>query len=102
RFYNITKENRLLLALSCHSSSCTSFSFNPFVPGLFLTAGTDKLLKIWSFDMDGSEEVKCLVEREDKLGKIFSASFCADNPWLIAAAGSKATLKVLNLMDFST
>jgi periodic tryptophan protein 1 len=102
RFYNISSENRLLFTISCHLSSCTSISFNPFVPGLLLTAGSDKFLKIWSFVLDGSEEVKCLIEWEESLGKIFAASFCADNPWLIAAAGSKATLKVFNLIDFST
>jgi periodic tryptophan protein 1 len=103
RFYSISLESHFLFSISCHNYACTAISFNPFVPGLFLTAGTDKCLKIWTFSLEGTDiGAKCLIELKDTLGKIFAASFCGDNPWLIAAAGSKASMKVFNLMDFLT
>ena len=100
RFYNISSDKRLLFSISCHNSACTSISFNPFVPGLLLTASIDKSLKIWDFSTE--DGAKCLIDREAQLGKIFTASFCVDNPWLVAAAGSKASMNVLNLTDFQT
>lgn len=88
----------LLYTVQAHERACTSLSFNPFVPGLFLTGSVDKTIKLWSVGED--EQVKVLLERELALGKVFAASFCGDTPWLMAAAGSHAEVKVMRLMDW--
>lgn len=95
-FYN-TASKSLLYVLQCHQKACTSISFNPFVPGLVLTASIDKSIKLWCAH---DAEVKLLLERDPGVGKVFAASFSADTPWLMAAAGSKAELKVMRLMDW--
>lgn len=53
---------------------------------MLATASTDKIVKIW--DVRGKGPV-LLAERDLKVGAVFSACFCGDDPFLLAAGGSK-------------
>lgn len=94
-----------LFTLSAHDGGCTSLDISPHIPGCLATAGTDKLVKLWSIDEDYSgtsanepgakpKGISMVTSRDLDAGKIFSASFSPDEPLSLAVAGSRGVLRV--------
>ena len=78
--------------LAAHERAATSLSYSPAVRGLFLTASTDKKVKLWGAGHGGAPR---LLGCEDlKVGAVFSASFCRDAPMVVAAGGAKGAVSV--------
>lgn len=78
--------------LAAHERAATSLNYSPAVPGLFLTASTDKKVKLWGAGDGGAPT---LLGSEDlKVGAVFSACFCRDAPMVVAAGGAKGTVSV--------
>lgn len=103
------RTGQLLARLHAHEKPCSALDWSPLVPGLLLTGSTDKTLKLWSLPdetllgstataatNDNSSYIECLAARELGLGKLFTASFSPDNPFLVLAAGGKGKLAVWN------
>lgn len=80
-----------LFRLGAHSKATTALSFCPSIPGLFLTASTDKKIHLWK--VDGAAPAQ-LATADLKVGAVFTAGFCKDAPMLIAAGGAKGTVAV--------
>ncbi|KFM26408.1 putative WD repeat-containing protein C17D11.16 [Auxenochlorella protothecoides] len=78
--------------LAAHKKATCALSFCPAVAGLFLTASTDKKVKLW--DTRGGGEPALLATQDLKVGAVFSAGFCADAPMLVAAGGAAGTVAV--------
>lgn len=66
-------------------------SFCPDAPGLLATASTDKVAKLWDV---ADHKPKLLASQEPKLGAIFTAAFCCEEPYLLAMAGAKGSVGV--------
>lgn len=90
---DIRNPGKLVKRIEAHGKACSSIDFHPVVPGLFLTASVDRSVKIW----DVKDNATCLITREPDVGKLFTASFAADSPFLVACAGSRGELKVIHL-----
>jgi len=80
-----------LFTLDAHTDAVSVVAFNPVVPGLVVTASHDKTVKLWSVD-DNKPSV--LATKKLDLGQVFSASFFADSPFVLAAGGETGKLKV--------
>lgn len=85
-----------IFRLKAHDKATTALGFCPGMSNLFFTASTDKLIKLWS--VEGGLMPKQLVAQDLKVGAIFSAAFCADAPFTLAAGGAKGEVAVWNLM----
>lgn len=80
-----------LFRLAAHDKATCALSFCPSVPGLLMTASTDKKVKLW--DVSGAAPTQLAAE-DLQVGSVFTAAFCRDAPLLVAAAGSKGTVSV--------
>ncbi|KPV75970.1 uncharacterized protein RHOBADRAFT_35750 [Rhodotorula graminis WP1] len=90
------KRGKSLWTLAAHDSSVSSLDINPLVKGCIVTGGTDNMVKVWNVqEQDGGKRHISLVTARDLgVGKVFSASFCPDDPTTLAVAGSKANLQI--------
>mmetsp|Transcript_27650 Transcript_27650/g.38984 ORF Transcript_27650/g.38984 Transcript_27650/m.38984 type:complete len:508 (+) Transcript_27650:21-1544(+) len=94
QFYVSTENGNLLLfdmrslqkpvwTLSAHSKPCSSFSINPQVASLLVTASIDKTVKFW--DISGS--APACIHTSKTASSIFTVGFCKDSPLLLAVGG---------------
>lgn len=97
RLFDIRNTISPLFSLQAHQKSTTCFDWNPLIPDCFLTASVDRSFKIWNIQSDNSPT--CVISREPGAGKIFTASFCPDVPWILGYAGSRGEAAVLNLAN---
>ncbi|GAA5971789.1 hypothetical protein JCM8115_004454 [Rhodotorula mucilaginosa] len=90
------KRSKALWTLSAHDSSVSSLDINPLVKGMIVTGGTDNMVKVWNIDEQdsGKRNISLVTARDLGVGKVFSASFCPDDPTTLAVAGSKANLQI--------
>jgi len=87
-----------LWTLAAHDSSVSAFDISPIIPGLLISGGLDKMVKVWNLeDKSGSPTLSMVVSRDLGVGKVFSVSFCPDDPTTVAVAGSKASLQIWDL-----
>ncbi|KAI3640607.1 hypothetical protein MIR68_001485 [Amoeboaphelidium protococcarum] len=106
------------LTIDAHSSSITSVDFNQHIPGMILTSSAvssaDGALKIWDIGVciqennggdseaqyvSGKKKTAYLANRDTGAGKVLSASFCPDNPFMIAVGGSSGQLSLWNVSE---
>ncbi|KAI9609435.1 hypothetical protein H4Q26_007389 [Puccinia striiformis f. sp. tritici PST-130] len=67
-----------------------SFDISPTIPGLLVSGGLDKLVKVWNLeDKSGSPTLSMVVSRDLGVGKVFSVSFSPDDPTTLAVAGTR-------------
>ncbi|GBG60547.1 hypothetical protein CBR_g8571 [Chara braunii] len=85
-----------LYTLSAHDKPACSVSFNPIAPNLLATASTDKMVKLWDVS---DHRPNCLASTDLKVGAVFSAVFCKDNPSLLVAGGAKGNAVVWDVMN---
>ncbi|GAA5953983.1 hypothetical protein JCM3765_000714 [Sporobolomyces pararoseus] len=90
-----------LWTLAAHDGSVSSLDINSMVKGFMVTGGTDNMVKVWNLEdtKAGKRNISLVTARDLGVGKVFSASFCPDDPTTLAVAGSKANLQ---LWDVST
>lgn len=81
-----------LFTLTAHDKAASALSFCPGLPGLLLTASTDKRVKLWSISVEGKPSK--LAGEDLKVGAVFAAGFCPDAPFVVAAGGAKGTVSV--------
>ncbi len=88
--------SRPLWTLSAHDSSVSSLDINPHIKGCVVTGGTDNMVKVWNVEdqVAGKRNISLVTARDLGVGKVFSASFCPDDPTTLAVAGSKANLQI--------
>ena len=67
--------------------------FNPRIPNYLATASGDKTVKLWDV---ADNKPNMLHSFPSPLGKLFSCSFCMDDPFLLALGGVSANVEVLN------
>lgn len=90
------KDSQEVLRIQAHEKAVSALDWSPLVPGLFLTGSIDKTIKLWSMNVK-TKEIECLAHRELGAGKVFTASFSPDNPYLVLAAGGKGKPIVWNV-----
>ncbi|BGP30191.1 rRNA-processing protein [Rhodotorula toruloides] len=90
------QRGKSLWTLAAHDSSVSSLDINPLVKGCIVTGGTDNMVKVWNVDEQagGKRNISLVTARDLGVGKVFSASFCPDDPTTLAVAGSKANLQI--------
>jgi periodic tryptophan protein 1 len=88
-----------VLQIEAHGKACTALQPHPLIPSLLLTASTDRTLKVWDLSSTATTttSTRCVVSREPGVGKIFAAAFAADSPFVVACAGSKGEVRVVEL-----
>ncbi|KAG5413418.1 hypothetical protein IGI04_000985 [Brassica rapa subsp. trilocularis] len=69
----------------------SSISYNTSASNLLATGSMDKTVKLWDLS---NNEPSCITSHKPKAGAVFSISFSADNPFLLAIGGSKGELHV--------
>ncbi|OAV94649.1 hypothetical protein PTTG_05147 [Puccinia triticina 1-1 BBBD Race 1] len=98
QFSPAKKAAKPLWTLAAHDSSVSAFDLSPVIPGLLVSGGLDKMVKVWNLeDKAGSPSLSMVVSRDLGVGKVFSVGFCPDDPATIAVAGSKASLQIWDL-----
>lgn len=78
-------------AFKAHKKATCALSCCPAVPGLLLTASTDKRVKVWN---TRGEQPAQLAAKDLGVGAVFSAGFCQDAGLLVAAGGAAGTVAV--------
>ncbi|PWN53313.1 WD40 repeat-like protein [Violaceomyces palustris] len=91
-----------VFTLAAHDSACTSLDISPHIPGCIVTGGSDKMIKVWNLDESDNGSVKgvsMVTSRDLDVGKVFSVTFCPDEPLTLAAAGSKGKLQIWDTLS---
>eukprot|EP00762_Andalucia_godoyi_P004589 ANDGO_05086.mRNA.1 putative WD repeat-containing protein C17D11.16 len=96
--FDVRNEAKPLFRIDAHDGRpCTCMSMHPSAPGLMVTAGLDEMVKIWSIDSASGPSL--MTSRNLGVGKVFVASQCFDDPFLIAVGGSTGSINLWNLLD---
>ena len=94
--YDCRNSGASLYTLHAHNKSVASMAFNPTIPHLLATGGTDKRIKLWDL-----ESKSCMHTYDAKeVGAVFTLAFNADSPLILAAGGSRGNLVVLATADW--
>jgi len=83
-----------IYTIHAHDSAVSALDMSPHIEGLLVTGGADKSVKIWDV-REGKGT--CIVSRDLGVGKVFSAGFCMDGRWVLAASGGRGKVVVWNL-----
>jgi periodic tryptophan protein 1 len=89
-----TSGSKPLWTLHAHDAAVSALDINPLVPECLVTGASDKTVKIWSLK-DG--QPRMVVSREMDVGRIFAATFCPDQPSMVAISGTKGSVALWNL-----
>jgi len=85
--HDIRMANKRIFLLSTHGSKeISTVQFNPRVPNFFLSASTDCTVKLWA--IENKKVPSCLQTISSPVGKVFSAQFSHDNPFLVVMGGT--------------
>eukprot|EP00299_Pterocystis_sp_00344_P012959 c6292_g1_i1.p1 GENE.c6292_g1_i1~~c6292_g1_i1.p1 ORF type:complete len:502 (-),score=114.46 c6292_g1_i1:22-1479(-) len=90
---DVRDASKVLYTLQAHNSATNSISFDRFVPNLMATGSIDKSIKLW--DTSGSKP-SLLDTITSDIGTVFTLGFCVDEPFVLAAAGGKGKLNVID------
>lgn len=62
--------------IHAHKKACSSASFSPHIPSMLVSAGTDKVCKVWDISAnpsgDGAFQPVCISEKNMKQGDLFT------------------------------
>ncbi|KAJ3118508.1 hypothetical protein HK098_005915 [Nowakowskiella sp. JEL0407] len=92
------KQQQAVFTINAHDAAVSALDVNPNIPGMIITGSTDKKAKVWAVVDD---KPRCVASRDVGAGKVFSASFATDSPFIAAIAGSKGSVVIWNLEDNS-
>lgn len=101
----LDKTETHLARWQAHKGAATALSISHDIPGLMVTGGVDKMVKVW--DVSGLRDGKSselIYERPSKAGAIFALSLCPlpqsntnASPFVVAYGGAQGTLRVVDL-----
>eukprot|EP01156_Anaeramoeba_ignava_P022140 Anaeramoba_ignava/c20275_g3_i1.p1 GENE.c20275_g3_i1~~c20275_g3_i1.p1 ORF type:complete len:541 (+),score=183.42 c20275_g3_i1:55-1623(+) len=94
QYYDIRNHSSPIFSANCHKKETTSISFS-LIPGLLVTAGTDKSIKIW--DLQGNQLTFIYAKEFPEIGKIFSVKFSDDSPFVVSFGGSQGKVSFWDL-----
>lgn len=88
-----------------HEGAATSFSLSRQIPGLMVSGGVDKLVKVWDVSsVPEGRAAELVYERPSKAGSLFTLSLCPipdidsnASPFVVAFAGAQGSLRVCDL-----
>lgn len=88
-----------------HRGAASAISISQDIPGLMVSGGVDKMVKVWDISSIGSgQEGQLVYERPSRAGALFSLSLCPvsdkdtnESPFVVAFGGAKGTLRVVDL-----
>jgi len=88
-----------LFTLQAHDGPVSALDVNPLVTDCILTGSVDKQVRIWNI---ANNQPTCVLSRNLDVGKVFSAAFSLDSPFLAAVSGSKGKVAIWNTVDNAT
>jgi len=91
-------KSEAVFKLQAHDKATTALSMAAGAPGLLTTCSTDKIIKLWDLN---SGKPSLLAQHSPQVGAIFACGFSPSVPYLVAAAGSKGTVAVWDIMSES-
>eukprot|EP00177_Eucheuma_denticulatum_P001508 GFKZ01002706.1.p1 GENE.GFKZ01002706.1~~GFKZ01002706.1.p1 ORF type:complete len:519 (-),score=73.29 GFKZ01002706.1:388-1944(-) len=88
-----------------HEGAATSFSISQQIPGLMISGGVDKVVKVWDVSsVSDGRAAELIYERPSQAGSLFTLSLCPipdtdsnASPFVVAFAGAQGTLRVCDL-----
>ncbi|OUM60938.1 hypothetical protein PIROE2DRAFT_51972 [Piromyces sp. E2] len=94
-----TNGSKELFTLQAHDGPVSALDVNPLVKDCIITGSVDKQVRIWNI---ANNQPTCVVSRNLDVGKVFSAAFSLDSPFLAAVSGSKGKVAIWNTVDNAT
>lgn len=100
-----TTSNGYLCRWRAHMGAATSFSVSSEIPGMLVSGGVDKLVKVWDLSTISSGKAAELVyQKPSRAGALFTLSLCPisgedsnASPFVIAFGGAKGSLLISDL-----
>lgn len=101
-----TGDGGVVAKWKAHQGAATACSVSRDVSGLMVTAGVDKMVKVWDLEATVSRNTGDLVyETQSKVGSLFTLSLCDlpreketnASPFVVAFGGAKGILSVTDL-----
>jgi len=85
----------------------SDLSYNPHVPGMMATSAVDKTVTIWdtynsSTDNSSIQTPTAKMNKDMKVGKLFTLSFYPSSPWLLGCAGGAKEIAIWDMTQDDT
>lgn len=105
RMSNPSATNGYLNRWRAHKGAASTFSLSQDIPGLMVSGGVDKFVKVWDISpVCAGNAGELVYERPSKAGALFSVSLCPTagsgdrvSPFVVAFGGAKGILRVIDL-----
>jgi len=94
-----TNNSKELFTLQAHDGPVSALDVNPLISDCIITGSVDKQVRIWNI---ANNQPSCVISRNLDVGKVFSAAFSLDSPFLAAVSGSKGKVAIWNTVDNAT
>jgi WD40 repeat protein len=90
------------LQSSCRLTIRSSFFVCSLVPGMLATCSVDKTVTLWDTHYSASENVtsgppRIKMNKDMKVGKLYTLNFYPSSPWLLACAGGAKELALWDM-----
>ena len=97
--WDVRHPNAPLFNLKAHKSATTSVAASHLARGLLATGSKDKSVKLWDLNVASATTYApvCIASKVMTIGQVFTVSFFANSPFLLAAGGSKGICAVWDI-----
>eukprot|EP00924_Labyrinthula_sp_SR-Ha-C_P000967 snap_masked-scaffold_7-processed-gene-9.42-mRNA-1 protein AED:0.13 eAED:0.13 QI:0/-1/0/1/-1/1/1/0/425 len=94
--FDLRKPGQTLLSFVAHDQEHGVGDLALNNRGLLATCSRDETVKIWNMK---ENEAKLILDKEMKVGELFTVDFCLENDLLLATAGEKGEIALWNLSE---
>jgi len=78
----------------------SDLSYNSHVPGMLATSAVDKTVTLWDTANGGTPRAK--LNKDMKVGKLFTLNFYPSSPWLMGCAGGGKEVAIWDMTEDAT
>mmetsp|Transcript_10391 Transcript_10391/g.26130 ORF Transcript_10391/g.26130 Transcript_10391/m.26130 type:complete len:582 (-) Transcript_10391:1357-3102(-) len=97
---NFSSKKPLWSMVGSEYGGVSDLAYNDLVPGMLATSAVDKTVTLW--DTSTGESPRAKMNKDMKVGKLFTLNFYPSSPWLLGCAGGGKEIAIWDMREDAT
>jgi len=97
---NFSSKKPLWSMVGSEFGGVSDLAYNELVPGMLATSAVDKTVTLW--DTSNGETPRARMNKDMKVGKLFTLNFYPSSPWLLGCAGGGKEIAIWDMREDTT